>query len=84
MLPHRIDGLTRSDPGGAARGGVRGVLERVVERCELGGVAPSAVAISQSANQAVLGQQRAVQVGADDGSVRPPRTPSSPERPSLP
>ena len=32
----------------------------------------------------VLGQQRAVQVGADDRAVRPPRTPSKPERPSLP
>ena len=44
--------------------------------------APSAVAISQSANQRVLGQQRAVQVGADD--VCRGATPSKPERPSLP
>ena len=39
----------------AAAAGVRGVLERVVERRELAGSRPSAVAVSQSANQAFLG-----------------------------
>ena len=43
------------DPGGAARRRVRGGLERVVERCELRGSSPSAVAVSQSAKCAFLG-----------------------------
>ena len=50
MLPDAV-----RDPGSSARRRVRRVLERVVERRELGGSRPSAVAVSQSANQAFLG-----------------------------
>ena len=70
MLPHRIDGLLRSEPRGAPGRGVRGVLERVVERGELRGVAAQRGGGEPVREPAVLGQQRAMQVGTDDGAVR--------------
>ena len=83
MLPHRIAGF-RSEPGGAPRGRVGGVLERVVERRELRRRPVQRRGGQPVGEPGVLGQQRAVEVGADDRAVRPPRTPSKPERPSLP
>src|SRR5215208_3860791 len=62
ILPAAPDGQRASDPGGAARGGVRGVLERVVERrqpirgdSERGGGQPVG-------EPGVLGKQRAMEV----------------------
>ena len=64
-------------PAAAARVGVRGVLERVVERRQRL-VEPERRGDQPVGEPRVLGQQRAVEVGADH--VCRARTPSKPER----
>ena len=63
---------------------VRGVLERVVERRERARREPSAVAVEPVGEPGVLGQQRAVQVGADDVRARRRGRPRIAAAPSLP
>ena len=61
--------VPRSEPGGAPRGGVRRVLERVVERREIGAGHAERGRGQPVGEPGVLGKQRAVEVGADHRSV---------------
>jgi hypothetical protein len=72
-----------SSPTHRPRGGLRGVLQRVVQRRQRAPT-PGRARWRPASRRTRRSWAAAGRVYAEHGAVRPPRTPSTPERPSLP